>query len=104
MAGKLSKTLNADGYFSIYAGDQHSTGIQLKEVEPKIDVRAFEQEQKEVKSPKHFLNKRKSGLHRSCTDEAHENHRGLGENEEESLISHYTDHLRRLQEDMAEKQ
>lgn len=31
----FQKTLNEDGYFSVYAGDQHSNGIQLKEVEPK---------------------------------------------------------------------
>lgn len=56
--GSFQKTLNEDGYFSIYAGDQHSNSIQLKEVEPELDERAFEQEQKEIKSPKQFLNRK----------------------------------------------
>ncbi|MGK9266400.1 dynamin family protein [Bacillus inaquosorum] len=100
----FQKTLNAEGYFSIYAGDQHSTGIQLKEVEPKIDVRAFEEEQKEVKSPKHFFEQKgKAAFIEAVRMKLTKITEDWVKNEEESLISHYTDHLRRLMEHMAEK-
>ncbi len=56
----FQKTLNADGYFSIYAGDQHLSGIQLKEVEPEMEERVFEKELKEVKSPKQFFEQKEN--------------------------------------------
>lgn len=58
MAGSFSKTLNEDGYFSVYAGDQHSNGIQLKEVEPEIEERAFEQELKRSNHRSSFLSRK----------------------------------------------
>ncbi|MCY7784678.1 MULTISPECIES: dynamin family protein [unclassified Bacillus (in: firmicutes)] len=100
----FQKTLNEDGYFSIYAGDPHSKGIQLKDVEPEIEERAFEQELKEVKSPKHFFEQKgKSAFIEAVRMKLAKITEAWIKNEEESLISHYTGHLRRLQEDMAEK-
>ncbi|MCY7803840.1 dynamin family protein [Bacillus spizizenii] len=100
----FQKTLNEDGYFSIYAGDQHSNGIQLKEVEPELDERAFEQEQKEIKSPKQFFEQKgKAAFIEAVRMKLTKITEVWVKNEEESLISHYTDHLRRLQVDMAEK-
>ncbi|MEC2183953.1 dynamin family protein [Bacillus spizizenii] len=100
----FQKTLNEDGYFSIYAGDQRSNGIQLKEVEPELDERAFEQEQKEIKSPKQFFEQKgKAAFIEAVRMKLTKITEAWVKNEEESLISHYTDHLRRLQEDMAEK-
>ncbi|WP_426982530.1 dynamin family protein [Bacillus cabrialesii] len=100
----FQKTLNEDGYFSIYAGEKHSNGIQLKEVEPELDERVFEQEQKEIKSPKHFFEQKgKSAFIEAVRTKLNKITEHWVTNEEESLISHYTDHLRRLQEDMAEK-
>ncbi|MEW4971610.1 dynamin family protein [Bacillus stercoris] len=100
----FQKTLNADGYFSIYAGDQHLSGIQLKEVEPEMEERVFEKELKEVKSPKQFFEQKgKSAFIEAVRMKLTKITEGWIKNEEESLISHYTAHLRRLQEDMAEK-
>lgn len=100
----FQKTLNEDGYFSIYAGEQPSNGIQLKEVEPELDERAFEQEQKEIKSPKQFFEQKgKTAFIEAVRMKLTKITEAWVKNEEESLISHYTDHLRRLQEDMAEK-
>lgn len=102
--GSFQKTLNEDGYFSIYAGDQHSNSIQLKEVEPELDERAFEQEQKEIKSPKQFFEQKgKATFIEAVRMKLTKITEVWVKNEEESLISHYTDHLRRLQVDMAEK-
>ncbi|MEC0294380.1 dynamin GTPase [Bacillus subtilis] len=101
---QFQKTLNEDGYFSVYAGDQHSNGIQLKEVEPEIEERAFEQELKEVKSPKQFFEQKgKAAFIEAVRMKLTKITEAWIKNEEESLISHYTAHLRRLQEDMGEK-
>ncbi|MDO3662107.1 dynamin family protein [Bacillus sp. C28GYM-DRY-1] len=99
----FQKTLNEDGYFSIYTGNQYSNGIQLKEVEPEFDERAFEQERKEIKSPKQFFEQKgKMAFIEAVRMKLTKITEVWVKNEEESLISHYTDHLRRLQVDMAE--
>ncbi|WP_456279582.1 dynamin family protein [Bacillus sp. K7] len=100
----FQKILNEDGYFSIYAGDLHSNGIQLKEVEPDLDERVFEQEQKEIKSPKHFFEQKgKAAFIEAVRMKLNKITEQWVTKEEESLISHYTNHLRRLQEEMADK-
>ncbi|MHA6486218.1 dynamin family protein [Bacillus cabrialesii] len=100
----FQKILNEDGYFSIYAGDLHSNGIQLKEVEPDLDERAFEQEQKEIKSPKHFFEQKgKAAFIEAVRMKLNKITEHWVTKEEESLISHYTNNLRRLQEEMADK-
>ncbi|MCY8535695.1 dynamin family protein [Bacillus vallismortis] len=100
----FQKILNEDGYFSIYAGDLHSNGIQLKEVEPDLDERVFEQEQKEIKSPKHFFEQKgKAAFIEAVRMKLNKITEHWVTKEEESLISHYTNHLRRLQEEMADK-
>ncbi|MDR4435434.1 dynamin family protein [Bacillus tequilensis] len=100
----FQKTLNEDGYFSIYASAHHSNGIQLKEVAPDIDERVFEQEKKEIKSPKHFFEQKgKAAFIEAARTKLTKITGNWVKNEEESLISHYTDYLSRLQEEMAEK-
>ncbi|KAF1679887.1 dynamin family protein [Bacillus sp. SKDU12] len=99
----FQKTLNEDGYFSIYTNDQHSKGIQLKEVAPEIAAHAFEQEQKGIKSPKHFFEQKgKAAFIEAVRTKLNKITENWVKNEEESLLSHYTDHLSRLQEEMAE--
>ncbi|MCO4850436.1 dynamin family protein [Bacillus vallismortis] len=100
----FQKILNEEGYFSIYVGDLHSNGIQLKEVEPDLDERAFEQEQKEIKSPKHFFEQKgKAAFIEAVRMKLTKITEAWVKNEEKSLITHYTDHLRGLQEEMADK-
>ncbi|MEK3709772.1 dynamin family protein [Bacillus sp. FSL K6-1005] len=97
-------TLKEDGYFSIYADDQLSNSIQLKEVEPEIDERAFEQEQKQIKSPKQFFEQKgKAGFIEAVRTKLMKITELWIKNEEESLISHYAEYVRRLQYEMAEK-
>lgn len=98
------KTLDEDGYFSIYADDWLSNSIQLKEVEPEIDERAFEQEQKQIKSPKQFFEQKgKAGFIEAVRTKLMKITEAWIKSEEESLISHYAEYVRHQQYGMAEK-
>ncbi|MGG1414135.1 dynamin family protein [Bacillus amyloliquefaciens] len=98
------KQLMEDGDFSIYVSAENEFAVQLKEVAPVIDASAFTHHVKEVKSPKQFFEQNGKaafveGLRLSLQKVTEK----WLEQEKESLSARYTEQVRRLQEDMADK-
>ncbi|MBY8914095.1 dynamin family protein [Bacillus sp. YC2] len=98
------KKLLEDGYFSIYVSGENEFAIQLKEVAADIEASEFMPHLKEVKSPKQFFEQNGKA---AFTEEMRLHLQKVTENwlkiERESLVARYTEHVKQLQEDIADK-
>ncbi|MCP6682137.1 dynamin family protein [Bacillus nakamurai] len=98
------KKLLEDGFFSIYVSGENEFAIQLKEIAPYIEPSEFTRHLKEVKSPKQFFEQNGKA---AFTEGLRLHLQKVTENwlkkERESLVARYTEHVKQLQKDIADK-